>query len=168
MKTMAMVFGLVLVSNVFTASAATSQGVSQGVSLDLFPSQNSVQVGETISMDVYLDTYGANIEGVDIFAMHFDPEMFSAQISDRNLLGMTVYSKVDNANGTIMFAQLAPLGTSFNGQGVLMTVNLTAKQAGQSVVNFDHALGNTLDSNVASNGQDVLERTGSETFEVFN
>jgi hypothetical protein len=97
-----------------------------------------------------------DIDGVDIFSMRFDPEMFSAEVVDHGLLGLTVYSQVDNDTGTVKFSQLASWGTTFRGHGDLITVNLTAKSAGTSSVSFDHAPGATHDTNVASRGIDVL------------
>jgi hypothetical protein len=140
--------------------------VSNGVTLKLVPSQTEIKPGDSINVDIILDTQGVNVDGVDIFALHFDPQVFSAEMIAGSIMEITAYNKTDNTAGTIKFSQIPTLGTSYNGSGVLATVVLTAKTAGSSSLNFDFVPGSTVDANVASQGQDVLASVNSAEFLV--
>jgi hypothetical protein len=138
--------------------------VSNGVTLKLVPSQTEIKPGDSINVDIILDTQGVNVDGVDIFALHFDPQVFSAEMIAGSIMEITAYNKTDNTAGTIKFSQIPTFGTSYNGSGVLATIVLTAKTTGSSSLNFDFVPGSTVDTNVALQGQDVLASVNSAEF----
>ncbi len=136
--------------------------------LDLVPTQTEIQTGDSVTVDVMLDTQGADIDGVDLYSLHFDPQIFSATVTPGDLMPYTVYEKVDNVEGTVKFSQLSAWGSTFNGTGILATITLTAKTSGESSLYFDFILGSTIDTNVAAQGQDVLTSVGATSLQVIS
>lgn len=152
-----------------TASAAT---------LSLSPATSAINVGSNFTVNVALNTEGAAIDGVDVFYLNFNPSLLSVvdtasgasgvQITAGSLMPNTIVNTVDNATGKITFSQVPNGGSTYTGSGNLASITFNAKAAGTANVTFDFTSGSTLDSNIASNGSDVLTAVtnGSYTLSV--
>ncbi len=151
------------------ASAAT---------LTLSPSSKSVNVGDTFSIDVLLDTQGQNVDGVDLQALNYNPYYLQLQDADPNtsgtqiqagaLMPSTLANSVDTTNGKIVFSQVANAGSTYNGSGKLATVTFKALVAGTANVSFDYTAGATTDSNIASAGNDILNSVTNGQYAIGN
>lgn len=148
--------------------------VSQTASLSLSPSSTSVNVNNTFTVGIVLNTGGQAAYGVDVNKLHFNPSLFQVvdadsgtagvQISPGALMALTIVNTVDNTAGTIQFSQLATPGSTYNGSGTLATVTFRAIAAGTSSATFDFTLGSGTDSNVAGLGGDLLGSVSSGSY----
>lgn len=159
MKTLYKILGTVgfLFAFAATASAAT---------LTLSPSSQTVSAGDTFSVDILLDTQGQPIDGVDLQALNYNPynlqlqdadaQQMGTQIQAGTLMPSTLANSVDTTNGKIVFSQITNAGSTYTGSGKLATVTFKALVAGTAKLTFDFTSGATADSNVASQGKDIL------------
>lgn len=160
---------LLLLSGLFwEAKAAT---------LNISPSSASVEPGQTVNVDVQLDTKGIEIDGVDFYHLKFNPQLLEVvdsnpsvsgvQITPGNSLSLTLANSVNNSTGLILFSQTVTAGTTFKGTAKLATISFKAKAAGTANISFDFKPGETRDTNVASKGADALTSVGSAKLTVL-
>jgi peptidoglycan hydrolase-like protein with peptidoglycan-binding domain len=151
----------------FAASAAT---------LSLSPFSQSVNVGDTFSINVNLDTQNVSIDGVDLRYINYNPALLQVQDSNTSASGVqivpgtlmpaTLANIVDASLGRITFSQVAAGGNKYKGIGVLATINFKALSAGTDSVTFNYASANTKDSNVAAAGVDVLTAVTNGSYTI--
>ena len=166
----ALISGAVLVSAPMLATAQTASvtigGPAVSATLALSPASGSHGTNNIFSVNVMLDTHGSSVQGVDIISLHYDPSLLEVQDEDVSAIGVqvapgvlmqnTVFNMADSAAGTITFSQITASGGSFTGSGVLAVIRFKALSSGSAAVTFDFTQGNTADTNVASNGFDIL------------
>jgi hypothetical protein len=137
-------------------------------SLYLEPATKVIKVGETFSVNITLDTGNSQADGVDIYALRFDPSLLEVidgipaqpgiQITPGEILKVNAANIVEQESGNIKFSQVAQGGTSFAGKGILATINFKAKTPGTAYLKFDFTKGSTIDSNIAYKGRDQLDK----------
>ena len=147
-----------------------------GVVISLDPQTKTVAVGETLSADIILDTADRPIDGVDIYALHYDPTILQViddvpdkkgvQIEPGTIISMNAANIVDQKTGTIKFGQAAAGGTNFTGKGVLATIHFKAIGKGTTYLKFDFKSGSTVDTNAAHGGKDQLSRVVDAIYTV--
>lgn len=152
-----------------SASAAT---------LTLSPSSATLKVGDTLNVDVMLDTQGAAIDGVDIQALNYnpyfmqlqdmDPGTSGVQISVGTLMPNTLANSADTTNGKIVFSQITNGGSTYTGSGKLVSLTFKALVAGTAKLTFDFTQGATTDTNVASQGTDILTAVTNGQYTINN
>jgi peptidoglycan hydrolase-like protein with peptidoglycan-binding domain len=170
-KNVGIILGIVGLSLAFAASASAA-------TLVLSPSAQAVNVGDTFTVQVLLDTQGQPIDGVDLQALNYNPynlqvqdadlSTVGAQIQPGTLMPNTVANTVDTTNGKIVFSQITNGGSTYTGSGVLATVTFKALVAGTANVTFGFTPGVTTDSNVASKGNDILSSVINGVFTINN
>lgn len=146
--------------------------------ISLLPESKTLKVGDTISVDIVLDTGGEEIYGVDINSLRYDPTLLGVvnagtgkaekEIKAGTLMGINAENKVDDSVGTIKFSQLSSPETKFNGKGVLATVTFKTKKEGTAKIDFDFNVGSTTDTNVAGKAGDLLGSVSNATYLIEN
>ena len=154
-------------------SAQVAQ-VTPSAVLSLSPSSTSVNVNNTFTVNILLNTGGQSAYGVDVNKLRFNPAVFQVvdadagtsgvQISPGSLMALTIINNIDNTAGTIQFSQIATPGSTYSGSGTVATVTFRAISAGSSSATFDFSLGSGTDSNVAGLGGDLLASVGSGSY----
>lgn len=141
------------------------QPISGGKIVLLSP-KKEYKVGETVPVAVRVVTGGHQSGGTDV-TLKYDPKILEAT-GAANLKKGAIYPEypllsVDGKAGDVRISGISGTGTSFNGIGVLATINFKAKTSGKSAVTLDFTYGATDDSNIvdSESSQDILE-------EVFN
>ncbi len=134
--------------------------------LSLSPKTDTVKLGETFAVKIILNTDHGQIDGVDIYGLHYDPSILKViddlpkqngtQIEPGTIIPYTAANIVDENTGTIKLGQVSAGGTSFNGTGTLATVHFKAIGVGNSYLKFDFRRGSTVDTNAAHHGRDKL------------
>lgn len=134
------------------------------------PSSGSFKVEDSFSVDVILDTGGNEVDGVDIHYLHYDWSLLEVQeIKPGNLFANTVVSSVlqnSKGEGLIDFSQTSEGGKRFKGKGVLLTIKFKVLNQGTAKLTFDFEKGKTTDTNVASQGKDILESVSGAEFSL--
>ncbi len=157
----------------FLLTAAMFQ-CAHGATLAVSPPTQTVAAGNNFLVDVTLNTQGANVDGVDIRYINFNPALLQVidndtgaagvQIKPGTLMPVTSVNSADNTLGRISFLQTASGGTNYTGLGTLATITFRAVSSGAAAVTFSYAVGNTTDCNVASGGSDVLNSVASGSY----
>jgi hypothetical protein len=151
-------------------------GTVNAATLILSPATGTIPPGQSINVDIMLDTQGADIDGVDIYSLHYNTSILQVvdanasvsgvQITPGSLIPLTLTNTVNSNTGVIQFSQVTTGGATFNGSGKLATITFKALAGGTSPVTFDFTLGNTSDTNVAGAGQDKLTSVGNGNYTV--
>lgn len=149
---------------------------AKAATLSVIADSDDMSIGDTVLLTIMLDTNGADIDGIDINALHYDPYIFEVQDEDPHTTGTQIMAGslmpstnsnyVDVSKSIIVFSQTTEGGKSFNGQGAVAMVRLKAIKAGNALIDFDFEPGNTTDTNTAWNGVDLLESVSSKIFVV--
>ena len=125
--------------------------------LSLSPATGTFNKGCPFSLEVVVDTQGAQTDGTDVILL-YDSSRFS--ISSSSIIPNTnVYpdfpgNNVDEASGKITISGLASVATAFTGKGTLATLQFMVKNqapTGATQITFDFDPNNkakTTDSNV--------------------
>lgn len=134
--------------------------------LTLDPQAKTVEIGDTFTANIILDTAGNPVDGVDVYSLHYDPTILSVvddnsdrpgtQVTPGAIMDINAVNSVDQAKGTIKYSQIAMAGNSFNGKAVVAAIHFKAIAQGNTYLKFDFKLGNTKDTNVAREGRDKL------------
>ncbi len=144
------------------------------VTLSLITNSSKIKLGQIFDVEVRLDTNNVKIDGVDLYALRYDPGVLAVvdadqsqsgvQISPAGLLPIVAYNKVDEKSGSIRFAQVTGGGSTFSGRGRLATIKFQTLKKGNTSLSFDFEPGDTTDTNVAAYGKDKL--TSVETLKL--
>ncbi len=167
-----------LIALIFSFSSPALAFAGNAV-LSLDPASGTVNRGCTVSVNVRVDTGGAETDGTDAI-ITYDPAIFS--LTSSNITNGTIYSDYPgnsvDPSGKIAISGLASVSQAFttaSGQsGVLATINFTVKSDAPlraTSVAFDFDTNNktkTTDSNVVERGTvaDVLNSVNNATFTV--
>ncbi|MBX4187889.1 MAG: cohesin domain-containing protein [Candidatus Doudnabacteria bacterium] len=158
-------------SNMGSKNDSGSQVSSKITTLALMPANQTLQKGSEFTVDIMLNTAGRDIDGVDIFYLHFDPKILQVvdsdsastgiQIAAGGLMSRTLANIADNAKGTVVLSQVTEASKKYNGEGKLGIVTFKAVGSGSSELKLDYAPENTTDSNVSVAGKDILAGVGN-------
>lgn len=127
---------------------------AQAATLSLSPATGTFNKDCNFSLNVELNTGGAETDGTDAI-IFYDPTRFNAS----SITSGTIYpdypgSNIDSQLGRITISGLASVTTPFTGQGTLATINFTVQDVApegvtQMTFDFDpNNKGKTTDSNV--------------------
>ena len=151
----------------FTYAATASVVVGGGsATLSLSSASGSYSTGDIFFVNILLNTGGIAIQGVDVAYLNYNPALLEVQDDDGAVSGVqitagalmpsTLTNIADNTSGKITFSQVTDSGASYTGSGTLATIRFKALSAGTANVNFDFTAGSTIDTNIASAGDDIL------------
>lgn len=167
-------FVIVFANFIPTQVQSTIAPPSGTASLALTTLSDNILPGATFSVTITLNTNGEPVDGVDIKMLRFDPAKLSVvdampgtvgtQISPGTLMPFTLVNRVDNTAGTIEFSQVTAGGAAYTGSGTLASFTFTALTLGTALVYFDNSPGSTTDTNVASDGLDILSISSGGTY----
>jgi hypothetical protein len=151
--------------------------IVSAATLSVSPSSQSVNVGDTFSVTVNLDTQGTSIDGVDLRYLNYNPALLQVQdalsssgiqITPGSLMAMTLANSVDTNLGRITFSQVAAGGNKYSGSGALASISFKALAVGTANLTFNYTPNNTTDSNVASGGSDILTAVVNGSYIINN
>lgn len=143
----------------FNFTLLTGSVYAQSATLSLSPSTGTFNKGCTFSLEVKLNTGGAQTDGTDAILL-YDASRFSATSINPNL---SVYpdfpgNSIDDTGGKIIISGIASISGSFSGNSTMATINFSVKDnapVGASQVRFDfdpNDRAKTTDSNVVERG----------------
>lgn len=137
---------------------------AQAATLSLVPSTGTFNKGCTFSLDIKLDTAGAQTDGTDAILLYDSSRLSATSITSGNIYPDYPGNNIDETSGKITVSGLASVSSAFSGQGGLATVQFSVKDnapAGATQVKFDfdpNDKSKTTDSNVVQRAttSDVL------------
>lgn len=151
-------------------------GMVGAATLSLSPSSQSVNVGDTFTVTVNLDTQNVNIDGVDLRYLNYNPALLQiqdanpsvsgVQVAPGTLMPSTLANSVNSDLGRLIFSQVTLGGSKYKGSGVLATITFKALAAGNANVSLNYTQNSTTDSNVAAAGIDVLNAVVNGSYNI--
>lgn len=145
-----------------------------GATLSLSPATGTFNRGCAFSLEMKLDTGGAQTDGTDAI-LFYDSTRFTATAVKSG----TIYSdypgnNIDSQQGKITVSGLASATSAFSGSGTLATIDFTVLEnapTGISQMKFDFDANDkakTTDSNVVEKGTvaDILSAVGNGSFTI--
>lgn len=137
------------------------------VILKLNPQKGSYLKGEPFSVEIILESEDRGISGVDVL-LSYNLEILELinQEADREGSIFSVWPMNQLENGILKFSALTQPGRLFSGQGKVATLHFRGKKEGSAQVSFLFKKGSTTDTNVAGNGQDILEEVINGIYQI--
>lgn len=141
-----------------------SSSHSTGGKLVLSADKETIGVGETVVVTITLDSGNRPLDGVDA-SLKYDPALL--EVVRTNNLAFTpgrlfpdvVLNSFNQTQGVATMSAISSLNQNFAGSGTLGTISFRAKKAGTATVKLEFTPGNTVDSNVVSDGKEILTET---------
>ncbi|MBI2020255.1 hypothetical protein HYS94_02435 [Candidatus Daviesbacteria bacterium] len=165
---------IVIIIIIFITVILTPAAFAQQATLVLSPASGTFNKGCNFSLNIDLNTGGAQTDGTDAIIL-YDTSRFTAT----SIQSGTIYpdypgNNIDEANGRITVSGLASVSTPFTGQGTLATLNFTVKDTaptGAVQVRFDfdpNDKAKTTDSNVVQRGTvaDILSSVTNGNYTI--
>ncbi len=137
---------------------------SQKATLSLDPSDGTLNRGCNFSLNVNVDTGGAQTDGTDAILLYDPSKLTATSIANGTIYADYPADDIDSKNGKITISGLASVSTPVSGKSTFATVNFTIPASaadGATQVTFDFDPNNkakSTDSNVVQRGTvvDVL------------
>lgn len=129
---------------------------NKGSVLSLIPPEGTFNVGQSIKVDVELNTNADEVMGAEAVVI-YDPKILS--VSDKDIVAGTLFpsypiKKLQREGMVRVIGVIAdPKEKQFNGKGVLGTINFKTVGKGNTAVTIDFVLGATNKSNVVKLGE---------------
>lgn len=147
MKNVIIIIVIIIISFILPVSA-----FAQSATLALSPASGTFNQGCNFSLNITLNTNGAQTDGTDAIVL-YDTSRFSAtSISQGTLYPDYPGNSIDDNAGKVIVSGLASVDKAYSGAGTLATVNFLVKQtaqAGVAQITFNFTPGSTTDSIVA-------------------
>ena len=159
------------------AAAQSANTDTAKAMLIVSPDSKTLAVGETMSLQVLLDTKGISVSQVD-FKLKYDPTLLEVQDSDQQKAGIQIKdgdlfevilstTPVDKNTGTIQYSKIALSENKYyttSGQpGKLATIDFKALKAGSATVRFDTTTSNGLQTTKVYRSSDESQVLGQVT-----
>lgn len=155
-------------------SLLTVPAWAQTASLSVSPTSGTFNQGCTFSVEVKVDTGGAQTDGTDAI-LFYDPTRFTA----KTIRNGTIYQSYPQSNifeeeGKIAIAGVASVGSPFQGAGTMATIDFEVVEeapAGLSQLKFDFDPNDkekTADSNIVDRAttSDILSKVNNGSYTV--
>ncbi len=148
---------------VATVFLLISSSQALAASLSLSPASKSVENGDSFAVNVVLDTDADSVDAVDII-LNFDSDKLEySSASYSTLFTNTITPSVSGEQ--IILRATSP--TAVTQGGTFATITFQATGTGTAPVNFDFTSGDTTDSNVAYQGEDLLASTSNGSYTII-
>lgn len=167
-------FEFLIVILTFAFLLLTSPIYAAGATLTLSPASGTFNKGCTFSVDIKLDTGGAQTDGTDAI-LFYDQSRFAANtIRSGSIYSDYPGNNIDSTQGRITVSGLSSVSSAFSGNGTLASVDfivLDTAPAGATIVRFDfdpQDKTKTTDSNVVERGTvtDILSQASNGNYVI--
>lgn len=165
---------IIIIIIFITVIFASSPVYAQQATLSLSPSTGTFNKGCPFSLDILLNTGGAQTDGTDAILLYD-----ASRVSATSITNGTIYSEYpgnnfNDSSGKVTVSGLASVTSPYAGSGTLVTVNFTVKETaptGAIQITFDfdpNDKAKTIDSNVVQRGTnaDILNSVVNGSYTV--
>lgn len=136
--------------------------------LSLSPESGSFKVGERKRLEIVMQSRKA-INGVDA-VLAYDSEMLRVEILPGQAFDRTLRAAVIPEKNLITLTAVMDPGKVIIGRQVVGFLDITPQKSGRTEIKFEHARGETRDSNVSSGEgliQDLLDKVVNGQYDVI-
>lgn len=145
-----------------------------GATLSLSPATGTLNRGCSFSVEIKLDTGGAQTDGTDVILLYIPTQLEAKSIKPGTVYAEFPGSSIDSQLGKINISGIASAASAFVGSGTLATVDFTVLETaptGVTQLKFDfdpNDKGKSIDSNVVERGTvtDILNQVNNATFTI--
>ncbi len=165
---------LFLKEEVNNNSKTSSNNVNERAVLTLAANDSEYKVGDDVIVDVYLDTNGEAVDGVDLI-LEYNPSFVQLNgtakffNTEGSVFSNFIGAKADKEEGRIEISALTSPGNSFQGRGKIGSLVFSSQSAGNTKISFVFKKGDTTDTNVSSYSQsgDTLDRVQNVSLTIL-
>lgn len=159
---------------IFLSVFLLSPTAAYAAALSLSPSSGTFNKGCQFTVDINLNTEGAQTDGTDAVIFYDTSRLSATQLISGQIYSDYPGNNIDDQTGRITVSGLSSISSAFTGTGTLAKVNFTVKEAasvGATQVKFDfdpNDKSKTTDSNVVERGTvaDVLNSVVNGNYTV--
>lgn len=159
---------------IITTFILVPSAFAQQATLSLSPSSGTFNRSCNFTLDIRLDTAGAQTDGTDAILTYDSSRLAASSITSGNIYPDYPGNSIDDTNGKITVSGLASVSSAFSGQGSVATVKFTVKEnapTGATQIKFDFDPSDkskTTDSNVVQRGtaSDILSSVVNGNYTV--
>ncbi len=165
-----------------TSSSTPSSNITKNVNSDLpIPSNNSASLkivstkstfkqGETISLTINIDT-GTKLTTAADLVLQYDPEFLkpvktSSPFSKGEAYDKLIFNVLNLKTGIATASAISNINSNFSGQNSLAKISFTALKPGTTEVLIKYSPNMTVDSNIVSEGKDILGQAENLRLEI--
>lgn len=154
------------VNQPLTGGPGGSAGGGEKVSLILSSDKESYQVGENVSVDIYLNTQEKKTVAADVI-LTYDPAILNLKYIGSEFIDKTgsvfdqFFSIADQKKGKISLSALLDPEKNFKGRGKIVSLEFEVKGKDQTEIKIVFEPGISTDSNVSYEGKDLLEEVAN-------
>jgi hypothetical protein len=134
-------------------------------SLSLSPASQSVTVGGSLTVNVMLDTKGAETDATDAIIL-YDASKLEATSATLGSLYANKLEENTSISGKVILRATSSATSNYSGSGTFASIVFSGLSAGEANVSFEFTSGSTTDSNVASAGVDILGSVADGTYTI--
>ena len=143
----------------------TASSAMAAASLSLSPASKSAVVNESFTVEVKLDTKGAETDATDAIIL-YDAVKLTVTSATLGALYANKLEENINISGKVILRATSSATSSYSGSGTFASIVFKALETGEANVSFEFTSGSTTDSNVASSGVDILGSVANATYTI--
>ena len=143
----------------------TVSSAMAAASLSLSPASKSAAVNESFTVEVKLDTKGAETDATDAIIL-YDAVKLTVTSATLGALYANKLEENTNISGKVILRATSSATSSYSGSGTFASIVFKALETGEANVSFEFTSGSTTDSNVASSGVDILGSVANATYTI--
>lgn len=156
MKNIIIVIVITIITFMFPSIVLAGSAV-----LSLDPTSGTFNQGCSFSLNINIDTGGAQTGGVDAIVQYVPSVFTVTSVTKGTIFPDYPINNTDNSAGKVSISGYSSSGSTFSGKGVFATINFTvaSSASGASQITFDFDPNNkskTTDSNVAGVQQGIV------------
>lgn len=158
----------------FPVTYSMSPALAASANLSLSPALGTFNKGCSFSVDIKVDTGGAQTDGTDAILFYDQTRFIATAVRSGTTYSDYPGNIIDVVNGKVTVSGLASVSSPFSGSGTLATIDFTVLEtapAGATKVRFDFDPADkakTIDSNVVERGTiaDILSFVSDGNYTV--
>jgi hypothetical protein len=130
-------------------------------SIKLKAEKSTIAVNEDLSISVIANTDNRPVEGIDL-SLKYDPDFLQPVLVNKlpfipgRLFPDVPFNGFDNRLGVASMSAISSLNQNYIGEGTLSLITFKAKKAGTTTVSIQAEQDNTTDTNMVSDGKEML------------
>jgi hypothetical protein len=179
------IFGIIYLSNSYKSKASPEEpapkstlislpsptSTSSSASFKIISPKTTFKKGETIALTIDIDTDNKSTTAADM-VLQYDPVFLkpvkvTSPFEKGTAYEKLVFNALDPKLGIATTSAISEVNKNFSGEGSLVSISFTALKAGSSEVIVKYSPNATTDSNIVSEGKDILAKVENLKLEIL-
>lgn len=149
----------------------STSNTTERASLFLMVEREQIKRNDEVAVRVELDTRGRIVEGVDV-SLRYDAGFLEPVLVNKvpfvpgRLFTEVPFNAYDSRIGVATMSAIMSVTQNYQGAGTLAVITFKAKKSGTTTISLQAEENNTIDSNVVSDGKEILGETKNVTLTI--